>query len=114
MTRQTKIILVLAALVSLVALVTWQMTGGDYYTKFEVVEQVEMPVDQNDPLAAAGFYEMTSQTKTVTRREFHLGLLPTPSGWLDKHAVSVVSIVSPVWLVALGFVWWERHRSRRA
>ena len=33
----------------------WQITGGDYYTKFEVVKQVEKKIDPNDPLAAAGF-----------------------------------------------------------
>lgn len=109
MPKQTKITLVLAALVTLATLIAWQMTGGDYYTKFEVIEQVETPVDQNDPLATAGFYEKASQTKTVTRREFHLGLLPTPRGLFDKHALSVVSIVSPVWLVVSGLVWW-RHR----
>lgn len=110
MTKQTRIILVLAALVTLATLIAWQMTGGDYYTKFEVIEQVETPVDQNDPLAAAGFYENASQTKTVTRPEFHLGLLPTPSGLFDKHALSVVSIVSPVWVIAIGLVWWKRCR----
>jgi hypothetical protein len=103
----------LAALVTLATLITWQMTGSDYYTKFEVVEQVETPVDQNDPLAAAGFYEEASQTKTVIRQEFHLELLPTASSLFDKHVLSVVSIVSPVWLVAFGFVWWRRRRSRR-
>ncbi|MCI0694262.1 hypothetical protein L0337_19925 [candidate division KSB1 bacterium] len=110
MNKQTKIILVLAALVTLATLITWQMTGGDYYTKFEVVEQVETPVDENDPLAAAGFYEEASQTKTVTRQEFHLGLLPTPSGLLDKHVISVVSIVSPAWVIAIALVWWRRRR----
>jgi hypothetical protein len=110
MTKQTKIILVLAALVTLAALITWQMTGGDYYTKFEVVDQIEAPVDQNDPLAAAGFYDETSQTKIVTLQEFHLGLLPTPSGLLDKHVISVVTIVSPVWLIVLGLVWRGRRR----
>lgn len=110
MNKQTKIILFLAVLVTLATLITWQMTGGDYYTKFEVIEQVETPVDQNDPLAAAGFYEEASQTKTVTRQEFHLGLLPTASGLFDKHALSVISIVSPVWLVAFGLVRWRRRR----
>jgi len=109
MTKQTKIILALAALVTLATLITWQMTGGDYYTKFEVVEQIAAPVDPNDPLAAAGFYENASQTKTVTRPEFRLGLLPTPSGLFDKHVVSVVSIVAPVWLIALSLVWWRRR-----
>ena len=114
MAGQTKIILLLAALVSLAALITWRMTGGDYYTKFVVVEQVETPVAKNDPLAVAGFYEETSQTRTVIREEFHLGLLPTASGLLDKHALSVASIVPPVWLAALGLVWWGRHRLRRS
>jgi hypothetical protein len=113
MTKQTQLVLVVAALVTLAALIIWQTTGGDYYTKFEIVAQIETPVDQNDPLAAAGFYEGTSQTQTVTRREFHLGLLPTPSGLLDKHMVSVASIVSPVWVIAIGLVWWRRRRSRR-
>jgi hypothetical protein len=114
MTKQTKIILVLAAVVTLATLITWQMTGGDYYTKFEAVEQVETPVDQNDPLAAAGFYEGMSQKQTVTRREFRLGLLPTPSGLLDKHLISVVSIVSPAWVIAIAFVWRGRRRSQRS
>ncbi|KAA0221805.1 hypothetical protein EDS67_28025 [candidate division KSB1 bacterium] len=111
MTKQTKIILVLAALATLVTLITWQMTGGDYYTKFEVVEQVAAPVAPDDPLAVAGFYENAPPTQTVTRPEFHLGLLPTPSGLLDKHALSVVSIVLPVWLIAGSLIW--RRRSTR-
>ncbi len=110
MAKQTKIILVSAALVTLATLITWQMTGGDYYTKFEVIEQVETPVDQNDPLAAAGFYEEASQTKTVTRPEFHLGLLPTASGVFDKHVISVVSIVSPAWVITIALVWWRRRQ----
>ncbi len=109
MNKQAKIFLVLAALITLATLLTWQMTGGDYYTKFEVVEQIAAPVEANDPLAAAGFYEGTSQTQTVTRREFRLGLLPTPSGLLDKHTVSVASIVSPVWVIAIALVWWRRR-----
>lgn len=110
MIKQTKIILVVATLITLATLITWQMTGGDYYTKFEVIEQIETPVDENDPLAGAGFYEEASQTKTVTRQELHLGLLPTASGLFDKHALSVISIVSPVWLVVFGLVWWRRRR----
>jgi hypothetical protein len=110
MPKQTKIIFIFAALVTLATLITWQMTGGDYYTKFEVVEQIETPVDQNDPLAAAGFYEEASQTKTVTRQEFHFGLLPTPSGFFDKHVISVISMVSPAWVIAIALVWWRRRR----
>jgi hypothetical protein len=110
MTKQTKIILVLAVLFMLAALIAWQMTGGDYYTKFEVVEQVETPVDENDPLAVAGFYEGASPTQAVTRPEFHLGLLPTPSGLLDKHVISVVTMVLPAWVIAIALVWRRRRR----
>lgn len=111
MKQPIKIILALAALVTLATLITWQMTGGDYYTKFEVVEQVETPVEENDPLAAAGFYENAARTQTVTRPEFHLGLLPTPNGLFDKHMLSMVSIVLPAWIVAVGLIW--RRRSTR-
>ena len=55
MTKKTKIVLGLAAIVTITTLITWQMTGGDYYNKFEVVEQIEAAVDPDDPLAAAGF-----------------------------------------------------------
>jgi hypothetical protein len=112
MIKQTKIPLTLTALITFAALITWQMTGGDYYTKFEVVEQIAALVEANDPLAAAGFYEGTSQTQTVTRREFRFGLLPTPSGFFDKHVISVVSIVSPAWIIALGLIWRRRRSTR--
>ena len=110
MTKKTKIVLGLAAIVTIAALILWQVTGGDYYTKFEVVEQIEAPVDPDDPLAEAGFYDETSRTQTVTRSEFRFGLLPTPSGLFDKHAMSVVSIAFPTWALAIGFVWWWRRR----
>ncbi|MEE8289311.1 MAG: hypothetical protein V3R25_07850 [Nitrosomonadaceae bacterium] len=110
MTKKTKIVLGLAAIVTIATLITWQVTGGDYYTKFEVVEQIEAPVDPDDPLAEAGFYDETSRTQTVTRSEFRFGLLPTPSGLFDKHAMSVVSIALPTWVIAIGFVWWRRRR----
>ena len=113
MNTKAKILLGLAALVTLVSIITWQATGGDYYTKFEVVEQVEKPLDPDDPLVAAGFYEGISQTETVTRKEFHLGLLPTPSGLIDKHAISVVSLAAPLWLLAGGCLWWQVRRQRR-
>ena len=71
-------------------------TGGDYYTNYEVVETVEIEPDSSDPLAAAGFYEGTKATETVTRDEFRFGLLPTPSGLLDKHMLSVVSSLSSI------------------
>ena len=101
-----------ASAVTLAAIVVWQATGGDYYTKFEVVEEADAKVDPDDPLASTGFYEGDSVKQVMTRDEFRLGLLPTPEGLFDKHAVSVASITGPVWLGAIGFVWWTRRRTK--
>ncbi len=109
MSRLSKALLVLAALVTVASLVTWQATGGDWYTKFEVVEQVEVKPDPTDPLVAAGFYDGNTVTRTETRDEFRLGLLPTPSGLLDKHAMSVATLVTPFWLLGLGAAWLGRR-----
>ena len=78
-----------------------------------MVEQVEKAVDPNDPLAAAGFYEGGSQTETVTRKDFRFGLLLTPSGLLDKHALSVVSVNGLIWTVAVVLLWIS-YRRRKA
>jgi len=102
-----------AIAVTLATVVVWQATGGDYYTKFEVVEEADVQVDRDDPLAAAGFYEGDSSKQVVTRDEFRLGLLPTPEGLLDKHVVSVASISGPVWLAAIGLAWWSRRKERK-
>jgi hypothetical protein len=101
MKRKSTVILGIAVAISLASVVTWQATGGDYYTKYEVVEQVETAVDSDDPLASTGFYETDAQTETVTRSEFRFGLLPTPSGVFDKHLLSVVSVNGPVWILAI-------------
>jgi len=100
--------------VTLASLVTWQATGGDYYTKFEVVEEVESPIDPNDPLAEAGFYDDGVHKETIVKKEFRLGLLPTPQGVFDKHAISVLSIVSPTWGFTLLFFFFAIRRRRRA
>ena len=112
MTLSIRLTLGLAVLVTIAAVGMWQLTGGDYYTKFEVVEQIERPVDESDPLAAAGFYEGDSQTDTVTRSAFRFGLLPTPNGLFDKHMLSVVSIAFVVWPGALTLVWLSLRRKR--
>ena len=112
MSTLTKTIFALALVVTIAAVVTWQVTGADYYTKFEVVEQIERPLDPKDPLVAAGFYDGTTTTETVTRKAFRFGLLPTPSGLFDKHAASVVSLASPLWLVAFGLLFVNRRRTR--
>ncbi len=101
-----------AIVVTLATVILWQATGGDYYTKFQVVEEVQSEVDPDDPLAAAGFYESDTTTHTVTRDAFRFGLLPTPEGLFDKHAVSVASIAGPVWICAIGFAWWTRRRRK--
>lgn len=108
----TRLILIIAAVVTVASLVTWQATGGDWYTKFQVVEQVEAKPDASDPLAAAGFYDGDTVNRTETRDEFRLGLLPTPSGVLDKHALSVATLTGPLWALALVMVWFGRRRAR--
>jgi len=113
MSGSAKTMLFISILITAAAVITWQATGGDYYTKYEVIEQVDIPVDQDDPLAAAGFYDSDFRTETVTKNEFRMGLLPTPSKILDKHLVSLISIVIPFWLVTI-FLLWRSRRGRRS
>jgi hypothetical protein len=109
MNTQHFFILGLTISITLGSLLTWQLTGGDYYTKFEVVEEIEKTVDPNDPLANAGFYDNESIKETVMHKEFRFGLIPTPSGLFDKHLISVVSIVLPTWVISL-FLFWKQKR----
>jgi hypothetical protein len=113
MTTFGKRALLIAAIVTAACLVIWQATGGDYYTKYQVVEEVESAVDEKDPLAAAGFYEDDTTKTIVTRDAFRFGLLPTPQGLFDKHAASVASIAGPVWLIAIGAAWWTRRKEKK-
>lgn len=110
MSNLSKLIMTTIATVTVAAIVTWQATGGDWYTKYEVVEQVQIQLDEDDPLAAAGFYDEGTTTKTVTKDEFRFGLLPTPAGIFDKHALSVASVTGPLWAFGLGVVWYQRRR----
>jgi len=107
------VLVILAVVVSLASLITWQVTGGDWYTKFQVVEQVETEADPDDPLTAAGFYDDGTVTRTEARDEFRLGMLPTPAGLLDKHLLSVTSLAGPFWALALGLFLIDRRRRRR-
>ena len=104
-----------AAVLTIAVLAIWLVTGAHSYTKFLVVERVETAVEADDPLAATGFYDEPVKTETVEREEFHLGLLPTPRGLLDKHAVSVASVAGPAWAAALliGLVVRRRERERK-
>lgn len=110
MNKTMKKIGLIAAFITVATLVTWQATGGDAYTKFEFTEEVERKLDDNDPLAGTGFYDNDIVKETVTREEFRMGLIPTPAGLLDKHAISVLTIVGPTW----GFtgVFWFVSRRR--
>lgn len=110
MNKQTKIVLGLTFLITLASVITWQVTGGDYYTKFEVVEEIDAAIDPNDPLAAAGFYDNQPLKRTVVRKEFRLGLLPAPNGLFDKHILAIITIVSPVWTIALVLLWRRRRQ----
>ncbi|GAB4324119.1 MAG: hypothetical protein Kow0074_16840 [Candidatus Zixiibacteriota bacterium] len=113
MNRSSKILLTAILTVTIASVVTWQATGGDWYTKYQIVEQVESQPDPNDPLAAAGFYEGNSPVQTVTRDEFRFGLLPTPSGIFDRHVLSVASVTGPLWVFGLGFMWLQWRRTKR-
>lgn len=106
-------ILALTLFFTLGAVITWQATGGDYYTKFEVVEQIERLPDADDPLAGTGFYDDEKVVETVTRKDFRFGLLPTPAGLFDKHILSVVSISLPFWILAVGVIWFTRGNPGR-
>jgi hypothetical protein len=111
MGRIANALIVVSLLVTVAALVTWRVTGGDYFTKFEVVEEIERLVAPDDPLAGTGFYDNDTQRTTDVRKEFHLGLFPLASGLFDKHWLSVSSVVTPFWVITLG-VWWRARRSR--
>jgi len=101
MSTITRTLLIVTVITSIGTVLLWQATGGDYYTKFEVVEQVKTPIDPDDPLAATGFYENDSVVETVRREEFRFGLLPTPSGLIDRHVFAVLSIAGPLWALTI-------------
>jgi hypothetical protein len=107
-------LLALALVVTSVTLIAWMSTGRHSYTKFEVVKREAVQVEEDDPLAGTGFYDEASTQMTVRRDEFHLGLLPTPQRLLDKHVLSVVSILVPTWGVCLPLIWWQSRRRRNA
>lgn len=112
MNKLNKIMITAVAAITIASVVTWQATGGDWYTKYKVVEQVETELDPNDPLVAAGFYEGSTTTTTESRDELRFGLLPTPAGLFDKHIFSVLSIVGPLWGITFVVVLYQRRRFR--
>lgn len=111
-TRTITIAASAALIVTIASLVTWRVTGGDYYTKFELIEQIESPVDPDDPLAGSGFYDGEARTETVVTPGLRFGLLPTPNGIFDKHILSVATLAAPPWVLLLGLVLIDRRRRR--
>ncbi len=106
--------LILALLVTAASIALWAITDSHYYTKYEVVEKVEKKIESNDPLAQTGFYDEESKVVTEHRDEFHFGLLPTPSGLIDKHMFSVLSIIFPFW-IAVGILFYlDRSKLKKA
>ena len=112
MNKLSKTAIIVVAALTIASVVTWQITGGDWYTKYEIVELVESKPNQEDPLVAAGFYDGSIIIETVRRDEFRLGLLPTPAGIFDKHVLSVTSVAGPLWALLLSVVWYQRRRAK--
>jgi hypothetical protein len=114
MHAMVRILFAASVVVTAAAFITWRATGGDFYTKFEVIEFEEAAVSTDDPLAGTGFYDDGKKTQTVVRPAFKLGLLPAPQGIFDKHILSVATVTVPFWaaLLALGLISRARARSR--
>ncbi len=122
----------LAAVLTVATLITWWATGAHPYTKFEDITQEQVPADEDDPFAEAGFYDAltvlgrsfvsdlldsgadVSIKKTLTKDVFYFGLLPTPQSLFDKHLLSLVSVVLPAWLIVGGFALVRWRIRRRA
>ncbi len=118
MSRPMLKLLVIAVVLTVAAFGLWLATGAHPYTKYQDVTRQELPTDEDDPFAEAGFYDGDTMTRTVKKNVFYFGLLPTPQGVFDKHALSVVSVVLPVWLFVgvISLIRWRarRRRIRRA
>ncbi|MCZ6688127.1 MAG: hypothetical protein O7H41_00785 [Planctomycetota bacterium] len=106
------VLLLLGVVVTLATLATWMATGMSPYTKFKIVETIEVEVDPDDPFAGTGFFEGTTEEKTVERDAFQLGIFPTAGGLIDKHMVSVATILFPVWSL-IGIGAWRRRRAKK-
>lgn len=105
-------VLIIAVVISATVLLVWRVTGGDYYTKFEVIRQQEVAVDPDDPLAGTGFYEDEKNMQTVREKDFRLGLLPSPGSLFDKHMLSVVTVIFPLWVIVAILIWQDRKQGK--
>jgi len=113
MKNNLKSLIYLVIAITFATLILWQITGGDYYTKYQVIKQVKVPLDQDDPLVAAGFYDEDYKIETVQEKGFRFGLFPTPSGLLDKHILSVISICAPLWIAVIIIIFINKRRHFR-
>lgn len=110
MRKATIVYWTIPILITVAMLIAWQATGGDAYTKFTVVERVEVQPEADDPLAGTGMFDNAKpRYETERREEFRLGLLPTPQGLFDKHVISVASVVGPLWVLFIGG-WWLKKK----
>ncbi len=114
MSRPMLKLLVIAVVLTVAAFGLWLATGAHPYTKYQDVTRQELPTDEDDPFAEAGFYDGDTVTQTVKKNVFYFGLLPTPQGVFDKHVLSIVSVVGPVWLIVGGIslIRWRARRRR--
>ncbi len=114
MSRPMLKLLVIAVVLTVAAFGLWLATGAHPYTKYQDVTRQELPTDEDDPFAEAGFYDGDTVTRTVKKNVFYFGFLHTPQGVFDKHALSVVSVVLPVWLIVGGIslIRWRARRRR--
>ncbi len=99
MSRTMFSLLIISVVITGAALTTWVATGRHPYTKYQEVTREQFSAGADDPFAGTGFYDGSIVTKTVKKNVFYFGLLPAPQGLFDKHAVSVASVVVPVWLI---------------
>ena len=111
MNKTTKNTILAAIVLSAIIIIFWQVTGGDFYTKYQVVAEIEKKLDRSDPLVAAGFYDNGTTTETIVKDEFRLGLLPTPSGIFDKHSIAVITMITPIWLISFMMYFLKRQKT---
>ena len=101
-----------AHVLTLASIAAWLATGLHPYTKYEEISRIKEPAPLDDPFAEAGFYDGEA-FRTVRKRVFYFGLLPTPQGLFDKHVFSVLSVVLPVWSVVGSLTLIQRRRKPR-
>ena len=112
--NNVKIFFLVAIIISVSSLITWQLTGAHAYTTYHFNETVQVELDPNDPLVQAGFYgDDKTKDSLVVSEGLHLGLLPTAQGIFDKHVFSVASISGPVWGLALVFWFFQRRKMKK-